>query len=149
MKKWKFRRQTFYAMVGEDSFSDLESKTTIPIKVDYTSIVDDAINYFLVQDNVMHYPGKSYAIAIAYASWIEDHFGDDFYETLDDPELLPDDKYFIPYSKDKKNYDDIIKVIDRASQQIDPNKLKYLFMTFNYFKQEFMLDEEGLSILPF
>ena len=97
----------------------------------------------------MYYPGKSYMIAVQYASWIEDNFGGDVYELLDDPELLPDDPYFKTYSEDPDTYDAILDFVDNSLDKLQPNgSLPYLEMTYKYFLQEFMLDDEGLKILP-
>jgi hypothetical protein len=144
---WKFRRQTFYAMNGDDFTDDLD-KNEIPMIFDQDTVVVDAVNYAIAHDSVMRYPGKSYSIAIHYASWLEDFFGVNFYEVLDDPELLPDDPYFVPYSKDKGTYDEIIRILDHVNDWVIGEDQPYLKMTYQYFLQEFMLDEFGRTIFP-
>lgn len=146
-KDWKFRRQTFYAMNG-DNFTDNLDDNKIPLIFNRDTLVIDAINYSIAHDSVMRYPGKSYAIAIHYASWLEDFFGVDFYETLNDPDLLPDDPYFVPYSEDKGSYEDILKILDHVGEDIISEDQPYLKMTREYFLQEFMLDDRGRAILP-
>jgi hypothetical protein len=143
---WKLRRKTFYALNG-DNFSDDLSENKIPIIEDYNTKVIDAVNYAISHSYEMRYPGKSYSIAIHYASWLEDNFGVDFYDTLNDPELLPDDPYFVPYSEDKETYDEILKILDQVSDWVIGENQPYLKMTYEYFLQEFMLDEFGRSVL--
>ena len=145
-KDWKFRRQTYYAICG-DNFSDKLDDNKIPIIVNYDTKVIDAVNYSISHSSVMHYPGKSYSIAIHYASWLEDYFDVDFKQVLDDPELLPDDPYFVPYSKDPETYDEILDILDGVSDWIIGSNQVYLKMTHEYFLQEFMLDEYGRSII--
>ena len=144
---WKFRRQTFYSIFQENLTDKLEDNK-IPIVESYDTIVIDAVNYAIAHEQVMKYPGKSYSIAIHYASWLEDEFGVDFYETLSDPDLLPDDPYFVPYKSDPETYDEILKILDGFGQHIDAESQPYLKMTRDYFLQEFLLDEVGRSILP-
>jgi hypothetical protein len=146
-KDWKFRRQTFYS-IFKDSLTDKLEDNKIAIVENYDTIVTDAVNYAISHEYIMRYPGKSYSIAIHYASWLEDEFGVDFYETLDDPELLPDDPYFVRYSEDKETYDEILKLLDFFGRDIDGEKQPFLKMTREYFLQEFLLDEVGRSILP-
>jgi hypothetical protein len=151
MLDWKFRRQTFYSLISKDTFTDLLDNNKLPLveRFNKQDIITDAINYVTIHNDSLFYPGKSYAIAIMYASWIEDFFGDDFYKTLNDPELLFDDKYFVPYYKDKETYDHVLKHIDLLNDVVGYDNLPYVQMTRNYFLQEFMLDEFGKSILPF
>jgi hypothetical protein len=150
--EWQFRRETFYALNG-NNFSDSPEFNTEDIKIierwDPENIVEDAINYAIVHTNNMYYPGKAYMIAVQYASWIQDHFGGELLQLLDNPMLLPDDPYFLPYSKSPVIYDRILDFTDEHGPVLDvPTDLPYLYKTYQYFLQEFMLDEEGLAILP-
>jgi hypothetical protein len=149
---WKFRRDTFYALHSGD-FTDSVEKNYENLKVierwDPSEIVEDAINYAIVHTDEMYYPGKSYMIAVQYASWIQDHFGGELLELLDDPELLPDDPYFVRYSESKDIYDRILDFTDKYGQNISvKDDLPYLQKTYEYFLEEFLLDEKGLTILP-
>lgn len=145
---WKFRRKTFYALNG-DNFSDKLDGCGVMMMYNPNTIVSDAVNYSISHDPIMRYPGKSYSIAIHYASWLEDYFGVDFKTTLDDIDLLPDDPYFVPYSKDKEAYDEILDILDGVNNWVIGRDQVYLEMTYKYFLQEFMLDEIGRSILPY
>lgn len=148
--EWQFRRETFYALNG-NSFTDRTDVVT-DIKVierwDPSEIVNDAINYSIIHTDEMYYPGKSYMIAVQYASWIQDYFGGDVLELLNDPNLLPDDPYFKVYSESPEIYNKILAFADRHGSQMSP-ELPYMQMTYQYFLQEFMLDAVGQSILPY
>lgn len=151
--EWKYRRATYYALNGED-FTDKEHLNDEGLEIverwQPEEIVADAINYGMTHTpGVMYYPGKAYMIAVQYASWIQDNFGGELLELLDDPELLPDDKYFVRYSEAKAVYDEILEITDKYGPCMDfATELPYLQKTYEYFLQEFMLDESGLSILP-
>ena len=71
----------------------------------------------------------------------------DFIETLSDSELLPDDPFFVPYSSDKKTYDEILQILDSVSDGVIGEDQPYLKMTHDYFLQEFMLDDFGRATL--
>lgn len=150
--EWEFRRRTFYALNGNnfsDSVEENREGLTVIERWDADDIVNDALNYAIIHTDEMYYPGKSYMIAVQYAAWIQDHFGGELLELLDNPNLLPDDPYFIPYSQSKIIYDKILSFVDKYGQDINiPENLPYLQKTYEYFLQEFMLDETGLSILP-
>ena len=83
----------------------------------------------------MTYPAKSFFVAIVYAQCFETYFKQDFLSMLNDPELLFDDKFFVPYEEDKETYDLILSNIDR-SRILD---LQSTQKTVKYFKQEFNL----------
>ena len=56
------------------------------------------------------YPSKSYFVAICYAHWLSAEFDENFYDLLNDSELLAgNDPYYITYSKDQHTYDMILK----------------------------------------
>ena len=50
-------------------------------------------------------------VAICYAFWIMEDYNENFYDVLNDPELLPMDPYFVPYRKDSITYNNIIAVV--------------------------------------
>lgn len=107
MKEWKMRQEYFHMMNKE--YSDDLNKVKITLSDD---IVDNAIRHFEEYVAEWIYPAKSYAVAICYASWIAEDFDEDFYEVLNDPELLAgNDPYFVPYEEDKYTYDKIIEEV--------------------------------------
>lgn len=74
--------------------------------------VDLAMFFITQQADYSVYPAKSRMVAIIYACLINQVYGDDFYSTLDDPELLGGkDPHFVPYSEDRKTYDAIIDIL--------------------------------------
>ena len=149
---WKFRRKTFYALNGSsfsDSVEENRENLTVIERWEPKQVAEDAINYAIIHTDEMYYPGKSYMIAIQYASWIQDHFGGALLELLNDPELLPDDPYFVVYSESTEIYDMILEFTDKYGSKVDvPTNLPYLQKTYEYFLEEFLLDEKGLAILP-
>lgn len=113
-KEWKIR-QSVYHKLNNDYTDDLK-KVKITISVD---IVENAIRYFYNNDMPFIYPSKSYVVAICYAYWLSKDFGEDFYELLNDKDLLYDnDPYFKTYSEDTKTYDEILKKV----MPLDENK---------------------------
>lgn len=96
-------------------------------------VVSDAILHFREKTNLWIYPAKSYFVAICYASWLSEDFGEDFWDLLADPHLLAgNDPYYQPYGADPKTYDSII------SQLVFP--LEYIGMVPDvrkYYEQEF------------
>ncbi len=150
--EWQFRRETFYALNGRQFTDSPEFNTenlTIVERWNPEDIVADALNYAIIHTDEMYYPGKSYMIAVQYASWIQDHFGGELLDLLDNPLLLPDDPYFLVYSQSKEIYDQILEFTDTYGKDVDiPTHLPYLQKTYEYFLQEFMLDDKGLTILP-
>jgi hypothetical protein len=75
-------------------------------------IVENAIKYFTTTELGWVYPAKSYVVAICYARWLNQHFSEDFYESLNDPELLHgNDPYYVPYEQDKDTYNKILNAV--------------------------------------
>ena len=83
MKDWKARQMAFHATSGD--FRDDLNEVDIVISED---IVGDAVMHFEEKVDEWIYPSKSYVVAICYAKWLEQDFDEDFYEVLDDPDLL-------------------------------------------------------------
>jgi hypothetical protein len=107
MKEWKIRQEYFHTMNKE--YSDDLNKVKITLSDD---IVDNAVRHFNEYVDEWIYPAKSYAVAICYASWIAEDFDEDFYELLNDSDLLAgNDPYFVPYEEDKYTYDEIIDAV--------------------------------------
>lgn len=104
MKEWKVRQEV-YRRLNDITTDDL-NKVDILWQPD--TIVEDALRHWEEEVENWIYPGKSYFVAICYAHWISEDFKEDFYEVLNDPDLLPDDPYFVPYSQAKDIYDEIL-----------------------------------------
>ena len=107
MKEWKIRQEIFHRL-NTDHNDDL-SLHTVEIKDD---IVENAIKYFTTTELGWVYPAKSYVVAICYARWLNQYFNEDFYECLNDPDLLyNNDPYYIPYEQDKDTYNKILTAV--------------------------------------
>jgi len=109
MKEWKIR-QFLYHSTAEDYVDDLNK---FDIVYNEDNIVEDAVIHFHQRVDDFLYPAKSYFVAICYAHWIQEEYGDDFYELLNDPELLyGNDPYFKTYDDDKETYDQILEEVE-------------------------------------
>jgi hypothetical protein len=122
----KNRRKLSYLM-------NIWDDVNLPHKINYDNISEQVINFFNTESQLI-YPAKSYFVAIVYAKCIEKWFNIPFYDSLNDIELLPDDKWFVPYYKDKKTYDEIICNINEIWEYSSINK------TVDYFKKEFLIN---------
>lgn len=107
MKEWKVRQEVYRRL--NKSVKDDLNKVDITWQPD--SIVEDALRHWEEEVDEWIYPAKSYFVAICYAYWISEDFHEDFYETLDDDDLLPGDPYFVPYSGAKEIYDEILSEV--------------------------------------
>ena len=107
MKEWKIRQEIYHRLNKE--YTDDLNKVEITLT---ENIVDDAMRHFYEYVDQWIYPSKSYFVAICYASWIAEDFGENLYELLDDEMLLAgNDPYFKIYSSDRSIYDQIISNI--------------------------------------
>jgi len=108
MKDWKARQAAFHH-ANKKYKDDLNDEEI----VHSDDIVDDVLMHFAQYVDEWIYPAKSYVVGICYAKWLEQDFGEDFYEVLNDPDLLfGNDPYFVPYSEDENVYDAILKELD-------------------------------------
>ena len=108
-KIWKVNQRMYKKMVMFNP--DTRNESTIELS---TIELKDAVDY-LTKKGEIKYPIKSYMVAIIYATLINKHYGDPFYETLNDPDLfLGEDSFFKTYDADKETYDSIIKAIEEV-----------------------------------
>lgn len=137
MKKpdWKIN-QEIYHRLNKNLSDDLNTKEIKKVVGD--DVVKYAVKYF-TEDPGWVYPSKSFVVAICYAKWLSKEFAENFWEVLDDPELLyNNDPYFVPYTYSKLSkeiYDAIIKEVGLGfdeSQGVIPD-IK------NYFDEEILL----------
>jgi len=107
MQEWKIK-QEIYHRLHTDHSDDLNAVDIVITE----NTVDDAVKHFYERVDQWIYPAKSYFVAICYAHWISQDFGDDFYELLNDPMLLAgNDPYFTTYNNDEETYNRIISQI--------------------------------------
>jgi hypothetical protein len=105
MKEWKIKQEIFHRLNKkyDDDLKLFDIEVT-------KNIVEKALEYFVNDEMGWVYPSKSYVVAICYAKWISQDFNEDFYDVLNDENLLAkNDPYFLPYEKSKKIYDEIIE----------------------------------------
>ena len=104
MKDWKIKQELYHRLNREHK-DDL-SKVDI---IETDNVVEDALRYFNEKDVGWIYPSKSYVVAICYAWWLSTDFKEDFYDLLNDKDLLyGNDPYFRHYSADKDTYNAIL-----------------------------------------
>ena len=134
MKNWKIQ-QSIYHKLNQLHDDDLSLHD---VKLD-PEIIKNAILYFKTTELGWVYPAKSYVVGICYAKWLKQYFAEDFYQSLNDPDLLfGNDPYFVIYEKDKNTYDAILNNIGfdfDETMGIIPDIKKY-------FIEEFLIDYE-------
>ena len=108
--------------------------------------MEDAVAYLKEGSNYLRFPGAARAVAIAAADFVSRSFGEDFYQVLDDGNLMNgNDPYFKRYTEDKKVYDEILRRVDVGNINWSSFRMG---VTHRLLKEEYMLDEEGLRLLP-
>ena len=127
---YKERRKLSYLI---NAFDDIDLDY-IYIKQSKEDLVKLIIKFFNTE-SLLIYPAKSYFVAIVYAKCIEKYFHINFYDVLNDEELLPDDKYFKTYNESKDIYDKVLESIG------DIYKYDSIDKTVKYFKQEYLINE--------
>jgi len=134
MKNWKIQ-QSIYHKLNQLHDDDLSLHD---VKLD-PEIIKNAILYFKTTELGWVYPAKSYVVGICYAKWLKQYFAENFYQSLNDPDLLfGNDPYFVIYEKDKNTYDEILNNIGFDFDEtigIIPDIKKY-------FIEEFLIDYE-------
>lgn len=122
---WREARRLSYLMNEWDDVN-------LPQSEDYSNIIQQTIDFFKNGSELIQ-PAKSYFVAIVYAKCLEKYFGEEFYTALNYKDLLPDDKWFKPYSESKEIYDSILNEIGDVFSYISIDK------TLSYFKKEFLI----------
>lgn len=138
MKTWKMCQQIYNSLVQEHTDAEHLHK-----RVYSDEIVEHALDYVRHRHPYGVYPAKSYIIAIIYAHLLKETYQEDFYEVLNDPDLLyGQDTHFVPYSEDPETYD---AIIDRLRTM--PNWIAggWAPFTVDYFHKE--CTEAGIEAL--
>lgn len=87
--------------------------------VEDSELVENALHYFKEATFPLIYPAKSYAVAIIYAYKLNEIYGIDKYDVLDDADLfLGQDPYFVPYSQNPEVYDAIMERLEEIPDWI-------------------------------
>lgn len=155
LEYFRMRRSSFYAFTTEHT----DDLATEKIKITHSNetIVEDAVNY--ITKNLigeLRYPGKSYAIAILYAHWLEQLGVGCLWHNLELQDLLGNDD---PHFKHVEAPNTVWKVYEEILEKLDyylpdlhfasKSSNEYLMMTRQYFLEEFMLTPEQRELLPF
>ena len=137
MNEWKIRQELFHRL-NKFHDDDLNDKDVILSN----DIVNNAVLYFTNTDIGWIYPAKSYMVAICYARWLSDEFGNTPFYYLNDPMLLyGNDPYFVEYDNASEIYNSILEKIggwkfDQSTGLVPDVK--------EYFLKEFLIDEPGI-----
>ena len=128
MKEWKMWQQLYNSLVTDHSDAGHKHEREI-----HKEKVNNALFYIQQKADYGIYPGKSYMVAIIYSTILEKVYGEDFYEVLDDPDLLfGQDDYFVPYSQDKETYDEILSRLGLIPNWIEqgwaPKTVEYFYL---------------------
>lgn len=108
MQEWKIK-QDIYHRLNKDHKDDLNN---VEIVIS-DNIKIDALKHFFEKVDEWIYPAKSYVVAYCYAYWISVDFNEDFWQLLNDPDLLyGNDPYFKTYDEDPETYDFLFDNID-------------------------------------
>lgn len=144
MKEYEYRRTVFYQMHGHERFEDEHQNFNYSIENE--TVVQDAVTYLLDGTSYLRFPGAARAVAIAVADFISREFGEDFYTTLNQASLMNhNDPFFKTYQEEKDTYDAILKDVPREKIVWDSPRMA---ITQRLIREEYMLDENGLQILP-
>lgn len=86
--------------LNKANYTDTNKEITYNKKVTSKNVIE-----YLTNDPLLTFPLKSFAIAIIYGLLIEKYFKISLYDSLNNKLLLfNNDKFFIPYYKNKKVY---------------------------------------------
>lgn len=140
MKDWKANQVLYHRLTQEHT----DAVENFPTRID-DNIVGAALDYFFNPQEESVYPGKSYAVAIIYARLLRDYFEEDFYEVLNDPEMLyNNDEYFVPYQQDRESYDAILAALGGVDHI--PLEGKWVDFTVQYFNHECLAEAPCFGI---
>lgn len=129
---WKEKRKLAYLI---NDFDDIDLPYVYK-EMNDKDLISLIVHFFKTESDLI-YPAKSYFVAIIYAKNIERIFGDNFYNVLNDKDLLPDDLYFKTYSEAKYIYDSVLKEINNIWDY------KSINATLKYFYQEFLIGTDN------
>jgi len=110
------------------------------IYVSRQNLPERIIAYFNIEVTQLEYPAKSYAVAIIYAKLLEKYFDEDFYQALNDPDLLyNNDRFFVPYKEDQVMYDHVLSQISLNFNGWLPTQVH---KTIKFFEKEFFIGQD-------
>lgn len=108
MKEWKIKQEVYHRLNKEDT----DNLNNVEIQMT-TNIKQDALRHFFEKIDEWIYPSKSYFVAYCYAYWISIDYNENFWDLLNDPDLLyGNDPYFKTYNEDPETYEFLFDHID-------------------------------------
>ena len=115
MKEWKLKQEVYHRL--NPTHKDTLNYKEIYLIWEDNDIILNAKRHWVEQVDRFIYPAKSYCVAICYAKWIERDYGDNFYDLLNDKDLLyGNDPYFEIYKGKEHIYDPIIEAFPKDEQ---------------------------------
>jgi hypothetical protein len=136
MKEWKIRQDVYHKLGTITDTPKLMNEGIVMQQLSDNDLILDIVRYMTHPEPRLLYPTKSYAVAIVYATLLEQHFGENKLVVLDDPVLLyENDPYFIHYSEAKHIYDGVLSKLPILLNWDIPQ----LAATKSYFLQEFIV----------
>ena len=122
---YKEYQQLYDSLVTEhpDDFANMQI-------VEDPELVENALHYFKEATWPLIYPAKSYAVAIIYATKLNEIYGIDIETILSDEDLfLGQDPYFVPFGKDPETYREIMHRLESVPDWINsgwaPQSVEY------------------------
>lgn len=140
IEEWKVRQDVYHRTNDQNDLRDQKTldQTEISGATSGENLISDIMLHFNSDPTNLIYPAKSYFVAVLYAKLLVEHFNADFYEVLDDPELLyGNDPHFIPYTEARPVYDTVLSKIG-GIEKIDLTKGQCPDV-HQYFLEEFLV----------
>jgi hypothetical protein len=103
MKEWKVNQRIFQSLGVKTDILGVHIPADKIEHVSGNQIPVVEIQFYDTEH--IYLPAKSYCVALVYATELAKDFGGSVTDYLNDIELLPDDKYYVPYYKDETTYD--------------------------------------------
>lgn len=128
VKEWKMWQEMYHKLVTDHSDAGHKHER----KMDEDKVFG-ALFYLCYQSPVGIYPGKSRMVAIIYATMLSKVYGEDFYQVLNDPDLLyGQDDFFVPYDEDRETYDAIFNKLQDWPDWMEcgwaPKTVEYFYL---------------------
>ena len=130
---WKERQRVSYQNHNND-FGD----NNLTVRFEWLKeddLVEQVVDFFRNGSELV-YPAKYIFVNIVYSHFLEKYFDRDFYESLDDAEMIADSPCVVTYSQCKNVYDRVLEEIG------DIEQYPSIQTTYDYFKEEFLFDDE-------
>ena len=132
---WKARREIANKLI---EFNDVNLPEIEWVDYDTHEQLASRVIEFFETESELEYPAKHIFVNIVYSYLMEYYFDEDFEEILMDDEFLADSPYSVPYHEYEDVYEEVLASISDIRDYESTQK------TIDYFKEEFLLDENPL-----